>query len=117
TVVNSDGQTGSCGEHDTGGGVIIAGANTTDETVQLPVIGFGFHEDNAQKRLDTLIADAMNLSEVYDTTSGDNEAALELFHAIMTYDYSTAPRSMEDYIKIALNFAYYQMKYTLYNAF
>ena len=113
-------QTGYCGQYDTPIDpltTLIPKMNgySTESTLNPDIVVSGYN-DNAAKPLDVIIGDAMKMSEFYDTINGDNTSSLDLFHKIMTNDY-TGYTLDSNQLTIAFDYAFEQMKYTLYDAF
>ena len=112
TIVTNPTQSATCGQYD-------VNTNTTpyisseplNAVIALP-IGGGFVTGPA----DQLLGDAMEMSKVIDTANGNNSAAIDMFHSLMLFDYSTTNASAST-IQSFLDYTLRQMKYTLQSAF
>ena len=116
----SNPQTGTCGQFDPQKDPLVPVSPlinhyNTESTTNPNVVVTGYNDGN-EKPLEEIIGAAMQLSEFYDSTAGNNTSAIALFHKIMVNDYSSYSID-QNRLNTALNYTFQQMKYTINDAF
>lgn len=100
-------QSATCGFYDTGSPVVVLPGGLA----KLPNMKTPSMVDSM--RVDSALAQAFYLTEMFDSTGGDDFAAIQLYHEILTYEFDVNNKPTELY----LDYGFYEMKATLEHCF